>query len=89
MKIVPSSNWTMEKKHVEIAAIGDKHQITAVLACTLTGTLLPMQLIYEGKTEKCHLSVSFPVGWHVTPTDNHWANENTTNRLFVLDHHSI
>ena len=37
-----------------------------------------MQLIYEGKTEKCHPSVSFPTGWHITHTDNHWANENTT-----------
>ena len=37
-----------------------------------------MQHIYEGKTEKCHLSVSFPVGWHITHTYNHWANEDTT-----------
>ena len=34
MKIVPSSQWTMEKKgikRVEIAAVDDKRQITAVL----------------------------------------------------------
>jgi len=81
MKIVPSSNWTMEKKgtkRVEIAAVDDKRQITAVLACTLTGIFLPVQLIYERKTEKCHPSISFPSSWHITHTDNHWANESTT-----------
>ena len=39
MKIVPSSNWTLEKKgtkRVEIAAIDDKWQITAVFACTMS-----------------------------------------------------
>ena len=37
IKIVPSSSWTMEKKgvkRIEIVAIDDKRQITAVLACT-------------------------------------------------------
>jgi len=37
-KIVPLSQWTMEKrgtKRVEIAAIDDKRQITAIFACTL------------------------------------------------------
>ena len=36
----------MEKKgvkSVEIVAIDDKRQITAVLACTLDGTFLPVQ----------------------------------------------
>jgi len=50
---------------------------TAVLACTLTGTFLPPQLIYEGKIEKCYPDLSFPTGWQITHTDNHWANEST------------
>ena len=40
MKIVPSNQWTMEKrgtKRVEIADKDDKRQITAVFACTLSG----------------------------------------------------
>ena len=56
MKIVPSSKWTMEKKgtkRVEIAAIDDKRQITAVFACTMSGNFLPVQLIYKGTTTKC------------------------------------
>ncbi len=39
MKIVPSSSWTMEKrgtKRVEIVAIDDKRQITAVFGCSLS-----------------------------------------------------
>ena len=49
MKIVPSSQWTMENrgtKYVEIAGIDDKCQITAAFACTMSGKFLPIQLIY-------------------------------------------
>ena len=46
MKIVPSSQWTMEKrgtKRVEIGAVDDKRQITAVFACSMSGKFLLMQ----------------------------------------------
>ena len=61
MKIVPSTSWTMEKcdtKRVQIAAVDDKCQITAVFACSLSGNFLPIQLIYEGTTltKKCQIS---------------------------------
>ena len=81
-KIIPSSQWTMEKKvmkRVEIAAVDDKRQITAIFACTLDGKFLPMQLIYQGTTSKCHpKDVQFPAGWLISHTENHWANETTT-----------
>ena len=38
-------------KKVKIAGIDDKRQITVVLAGILAGELLPLQLIYQGKTE--------------------------------------
>ena len=63
---VPVSNWTMAKegsKKVKIAVIDDKRQITVVLAGTLAGELLPLQLIYQGKTEKCLPKVKFPEDW--------------------------
>ncbi len=63
---------------VEIVGLGDKRQITAVLACTLSGKFLPPQLIYSGKTCRYLPTVSFPKAWHVTFTENHWANEGTT-----------
>ena len=37
MNIVPSSSWTMEKR-VEVAAIDDKCQITALFTCTVAGS---------------------------------------------------
>jgi len=44
-KIAHSSLWTMEKKdtkRVEITAMDDKRQITAIFACTLSGKFLPV-----------------------------------------------
>lgn len=81
MKIVPSCSWTMEKrgtKRVEIAALDDKRQITAVFACSLSGTFLPVQLLYQGTTEKClPKNIEFPSNWHITCSSNHWSNQDT------------
>ena len=38
---------------VEIGGLGDKRQMTIVLAGTANGDFLPAQLIYSGKTLKC------------------------------------
>ena len=76
---VPVSSYTMEKegsKRVEIAGIEDKRQITAVFSATMSGTFLPIQLIYQGKMPKCLPSVQFPSDWNVTFTDNYWSNKN-------------
>ena len=81
MKIVPTSAWTMEKrgtKRVEIAAADDKRQITALFTCTAAGKFLPIQLIYEGSTNRCFpKNVTFPEGWNITCSPNHWSNGNT------------
>ena len=81
MKIVPSCTWTMEKrgtKRVEIKGVDDKRQITAVIACTVSGKFLPIQLIYQGTTTRCHpKGVMFPSDWHISCTSNHWSNEET------------
>ena len=55
----------------------DKQQITAVLAGTMQGDLLPLPLIYKGKTLRCHPNYKFPPGWHITHSPNHWSNEPT------------
>lgn len=79
---VPVSNWTLAEegsKRVAIAGVDDKRQITAVFAGTRTGKFLPPQIIYAGKSKRClPASVKFPDNWHVTHTENHWANEKTT-----------
>ena len=84
---VPVSNWTMAKqgsKRIEIFGSEDKRQITAVFAATMKGDFLFPQIIYSGKTSRCLPSVKFPDGWHVTYTENHWANEKTTEDYIKL-----
>ena len=56
LNYVPIPDWTMEKEgttQVEIIAKDDKRQLTAVFAGSATGEFLPLQLIYEGKTDRC------------------------------------
>ena len=65
LSIVPTSDWTMEKwgtKVVPIANTDDKQALTAVLAVTASGEYLNPQLLYKGKTERCHPTVAFPEG---------------------------
>ena len=64
-------------KRVEIAGIDDKRQITAVFGGSIVGDFLPPQVIYQGRTNKCLPSVTFPPDWHITFTENHWSNEKT------------
>ena len=80
IKLVPSSVWTMERqgeKRVEMVGVNDKRQITAVFCGTMLGEFLPVQLIYQGKTDRCHPKFSFPPDWHITHSPNHWSNEST------------
>ena len=80
IKIVPVSTWTMDRrgvKRVEIVGISDKRQITAVFCGNLVGDFLPIQVIYKGKTPRCHPKFSFPSDWQVTDSPRHWSNEDT------------
>ena len=52
-----------------------KRQITIVLAAAMIGKLLPLQLVYQGKTKACLPTVNFPRD--VTFSPNHWCNEIT------------
>ena len=43
----------------------------------MTGQFLPLQLIYQGTTDRClPKGVGFPDDWYVTYTANHWSNES-------------
>ena len=78
--LVPASTWTMDRegsRRVEISGANDKRQITAVLCGSLTGDFLPLQLIYKGKTRRCHPRYVFPSDWHVTQSPKHWSTEKT------------
>ena len=83
VQLVPTGDWTMNEakaKKVVIANSDDKRQITAMLAAIMTGEYLPVQLIYKGRTTRCHPKVSFPEGWDIWHSDNHWSNEDTMER---------
>ncbi len=62
-KLIPVSHWTMlQEGSKQILVVGkeDKQEITALLAATASDVLLPTQLIYLGKTARCHPKTSFP-----------------------------
>ena len=80
INLIPSSSWTMEQKgakRVELTGIDDKRQITTVFCGSLTD-FLPIQLVYQGKTNRCHPQYQFPTDWHITHSPNHWATEEST-----------
>ena len=55
-------------KRVEVVGSNDNCQITAVFCGTIQGNFLPVQLIYAGKTARCHPKYRFKTGWHVILT---------------------
>ena len=52
--------------------------VTAVIFGALNGNVLPLQLIYMGKTTTRLPKVSFPKDWLIGYTPNHWSNEEKT-----------
>ncbi len=61
-------------RRVAIAA-GDKKQIPAIFSGTAAGEFLPIQLIYAGKTKRCHPNFTFPSDWSITHSQKHWSIE--------------
>ena len=62
VRMVPVSEYTMSEKGADcVSVIGgdDKKMFTAVFFVTMNGKFVPMQLIYGGKTERCHAKMDF------------------------------
>ena len=66
---------------MEVAGAGDKRQITVTVAGNLIGKLLPFQMLYVGRTERCHPSTAIPEGFDIWHTPNRWANGDTCIRF--------
>jgi hypothetical protein len=83
LHLLPSANFTYEKKGAAaVAVLGaeDKRQITACLASSMHGDLLPLQLIFTGTTSRCHPPAtdnSGAAGVHITHSANHWSSLET------------
>ena len=85
IQLVPTGDWTFNRageKIIPIRNFDDKRQITAVIAATMTGEYLPIQLIYKATTDRCHPKANFPSDWDIFHSLNHWLNENTMKRYF-------
>ena len=59
----------------------DYRQITGTFGISLNGEFPPIQLIYQGKTERCHPKFKFPEEFHVAHTKNHLYNEEKSKEL--------
>ena len=80
VRLVPYSDWTMEEQgsnKISIKRRIDKRDITALLSITLLGNILPPQLLYTGKTERCHPDFNFHSDCDIWCTENHWSIKST------------
>jgi hypothetical protein len=81
--LAPVDSRTYEStgsKEVMMIGAEDKRQITACIASSLDGDLLPLQLIFQGKTNACHppsTAASDAAHVHLTHSENHWSNQQT------------
>ena len=86
-KYVEVSKTTMaprNAKHVAVTNTNDKRAITITLSITLSGEILPYQLIYGGKTKRCLPAQDlFPKGFLLSYNPNHWSNEKETQKLLT------
>ena len=83
-KYLLTENVTMAEtgsKHVSRKGGNDKCGITVTLSETITGKILPFQLIYTGKTAHSLPSVEFPNGFCLSYNPKHWSKEDETINL--------
>ena len=71
INLVPTALWTMDKKGKKQIAIEGHREITVVMCGSLVGELLPLQLIYGGKTNRCHPAYQFPGDSLICHSQNH------------------
>ena len=77
-KFVPVGRTTLAKKgtkDVPLKGMTDKRTMTATFAVSLSGTFLPIQLIYGGKTKKSLPRFKFPASFSLSVNPTHYSNE--------------
>ena len=81
--LVPKSKYTYAdatSSSVQGTGEDDRRQITAVIASSANGDMLPLQLIFQGKTPRCeaqHTSSTDAEKFSFTHSENHWSNQET------------
>ena len=84
MKYAPVANFTLNKrgeKDIAIKGIDYKKAITATFGITMKGKILPMQLIYGGKTLRSLPKFKFPTSFSLSVNAKHWSNTTETIKL--------
>ena len=71
----------MGEASVPVTNSSDYRQITGTFGISMAGEFLPIQLIYQGKTNKCHPNYNFPNGFPITHTPNHWSSESKSLKM--------
>ena len=73
VRMVPVGNWTFERrgaKQVKVDGCDDKREITVTVSSSMSGELLPLQIIYAGTTERCHRNIKYPASFSVTQSQH-------------------
>ena len=81
---LPNSSFTnaeKSSKHVLKQGADDKRAITLTLAETLSGDMLPSQMIYKGKTYRSLPTAEFLEGFLLGFNKSHWSNEKESLHL--------
>ena len=84
LKFIPTKNVRMAEigsKHVSRKDGIDKRGVTVSFSETITGKILPFELIYTGKSALSLPSVEFPNGFCLSYNPKHWSNEYETINL--------
>ena len=76
---------TWEKKgskDIRVVGMEDKRQVMCCVSSASDGTLLPFQVIFTGKTDRClpkfeNKRDCLNHGFHFNMTENHWSNLKT------------
>ena len=69
---------------MSLKGLHDNSQIAATFVVSATGSFLPIQLIYQGKSKRCLPRFTFPSNFHVTFTQSHWSNLEKCEDLFKV-----
>ena len=81
--------YTLEKKgdkSVPMTNSNDYQQITGTFTISAEGNFLPIQLIYQGKSERCHAKFKFPESFDVNHSENHWWNKEKAISKIILQY---
>lgn len=83
VQLVPKSHYSYaqpKSRDVESTGEDDRRQITAVMASSAAGYVLPLQLIFQGKTTRCeatHTAETTAAKFVFAHSKNHWSSLET------------